>query len=101
MLLCLLCEAEGNAPLLGISNIALNFPFGEEEKVKSVGHSMTLAKDIDAPQEIRRFLLQLSEMVGRRARRYGVAGKTVSLYVRYADFFTSWGKQTTLRNHIT
>jgi DNA polymerase-4 len=75
-------------------------PVGREDDVKSVGHSMTLEKDIDRREDILRFLLQLSEMVGRRARRYGVAGRTVSLYVRYADFFTSWGKQTTLRNYI-
>jgi len=75
-------------------------PFGEEEDVKSVGHSSTLERDISDPLEIRRFLLQLSEMVGSRARRYGVSGRTVHLYVRYADFFSSWGKQTTLRNYI-
>jgi len=75
-------------------------PAGQEDDVKSVGHSMTLEKDIERRDDILRFLLQLSEMVGRRARRYGVAGRTVSLYVRYADFFTNWGKQTTLRDHI-
>jgi DNA polymerase-4 len=75
-------------------------PFGEEEDVKSVGHSRTLERDIDDPVEIRRFLLQLSEMVGNRARKYNVSGKTVHLYVRYADFFSSWGKQTTLKNYV-
>jgi len=75
-------------------------PFSAEDSVKSVGHSSTLDKDIHDPVEIRRFLLQLSEMVGRRARRYGVSGKTVHLYVRYADFFSSWGKQTTMPNYI-
>jgi len=33
-------------------------------------------------------------------RRYGVSGKTIHLYVRYADFFTSWRKQTALKNYI-
>jgi len=75
-------------------------PFGHEDPIKSVGHSSTLERDIDDPVEIKRFLLQLSEMVGSRARRYGVTGKTVSLYVRYADFFSSWGKQTTLKSYI-
>ena len=75
-------------------------PFGEEEEVKSVGHSRTLERDIDDPTEIRRFLLQLSEMVGSRARKYNVSGKTIHLYVRYADFFSSWGKQTTLKNYV-
>lgn len=75
-------------------------PHGEDDEVKSVGHSMTLDKDIDQREEILRFLLQLSEMVGRRARRYNVTGRTVTLYVRYADFFTSFGKQQTLVNDI-
>jgi len=60
----------------------------QEAEVKTVGHSMTLRKDILLREDIARFLLQLSEMVGRRARRYGVTGKTVTLTVRYADFST-------------
>ena len=75
-------------------------PVEEEEEVKSVGHSMTLRKDVSRRVDVLKYLLQLSEMVGRRARRYGVAGKTVTLYVRYADFFTSFGKQDTLHQHI-
>jgi len=67
----------------------------EDEKVKSVGHSMTLSQDISRREDILRYLLQLSEMVGRRARRYGVKGRTISLYIRYADFFTNVGKQET------
>ena len=47
----------------GIDNSPV-VPFGEEDDVKSVGHSSTLERDIDDPIEIRRFLLQLSEMVG-------------------------------------
>jgi DNA polymerase-4 len=83
----------------GIDNSPV-IAFGEEDDVKSVGHSSTLERDIEDPVEIRRFLLQLSEMVGSRTRRYGVSGKTIHLYVRYADFFSSWGKQTTLKNYI-
>ncbi|MBK5274979.1 MAG: DNA polymerase IV [Desulfuromonadales bacterium] len=76
-------------------------PHGEDDEVKSVGHSMTLTRDISAREDILRYLLQLSEMVGRRARRYGVSGRTVSLYVRYADFFSSFGKQETLKGYIS
>ncbi|HIJ96814.1 MAG TPA: DNA polymerase IV [Desulfuromonadales bacterium] len=83
----------------GIDNVPV-VSFGKEDDVKSVGHSSTLERDIDNPAEIRRFILQLSEMVGNRARRYNVSGKTIHLYVRYADFFSSWGKQTTLKNYI-
>ena len=67
-------------------------PDEEAEEVKSVGHSTTLEKDVTERSDIQRFLLQLSEMVGRRARRYQVAGKTVTLTVRYPDF-TTFSKQ--------
>ncbi len=60
----------------------------QETVVKTVGHSMTLQHDVSARDDIARFLLQLSEMVGRRARRYGVTGKTVTLTVRHTDFST-------------
>jgi DNA polymerase IV len=52
------------------------------------------------PVDILKYLLQLSEIAGRLARRYGVSGKTVNFYVRYADFYSSWGKQQTLPNPI-
>ncbi len=63
-------------------------PEERQPEIKTVGHSMTLKRDVHERAEIARFLLQLSEMVGRRARRYGVTGRTVTLTVRYADFST-------------
>ncbi len=83
----------------GIDDSAV-VPSEEAEEVKSVGHSMTLERDIEDRGEIRRLLLQLSEMVGRRARRYNVQGKTVNLSIRYADFDTWAGRQETLPNYI-
>jgi DNA polymerase-4 len=62
---------------------------------KSIGHSRTFPKDIGRREEIAPQLLRLSEMVGRRARRYGYKGRKVTLTVRYADFKT-FTKQTTL-----
>lgn len=75
-------------------------PAEDADEVKSVGHSMTLARDIEDRKEILKFLLQLSEMVGRRARRYNVWGKTVTLSIRYADFDTWVGRQETLKHFI-
>lgn len=69
-------------------------PDEEAEEVKSVGHSTTLERDITEPSEILRYLLQLSEMVGRRARKYKVAGRTITLTVRYADFSTFTRQQS-------
>jgi DNA polymerase-4 len=56
--------------------------------VKSIGHSLTLRKDLADRQALSRVLLQLAEMVGRRARRHGMSGRTVTLTIRYADFTT-------------
>lgn len=75
-------------------------PVEEEQQVKSVGHSMTLNRDVVARDDILRYVLQLAEMVGRRARRYDVAGRTVSLYVRFADFYTNLQKQMSLSRPI-
>lgn len=65
------------------------------EDAKSIGHSMTLPKDIYERKEIKAYLLLLSEMVGRRARRHGYMGRTISLVIRYPDFET-FSKQTTI-----
>jgi DNA polymerase-4 len=61
---------------------------GEEDEAKSVGHSMTLPGDLEDRGVIRGHILELSEMVGKRARRYGLKGRKVSLTVRYPDFYT-------------
>lgn len=63
-------------------------PSDYEEPIKSVGHSHTLRKDTHDRVEVKRYLLKLSEMVGRRLRQNGYSGRTVSLVIRYADFST-------------
>ena len=60
----------------GIDNRPV-IPIGSEQKVKSIGHSMTLKRDIYSRKEAYSYLLLLSEMVGRRARKEHYAG-TVS-----------------------
>lgn len=76
-------------------------PQEEADEVKSVGHSMTLQRDISSLEDISRYLLQLSEMVGRRARRYRVSGTTVTLTVRFADFYSGVSRQETLPGAIS
>lgn len=63
-------------------------PLGSEKEAKSVGHSMTLPKDVWRKSEIERHILKLSEMVGSRARRHGLKGTRVALTIRYPDFHT-------------
>jgi DNA polymerase-4 len=80
---------------IGICNRPL---YVHEEDPKSVGHSMTFSKDLSDMKEIDAEILRLSEMVGRRARRYGFIGRKVSLTIRYPDFET-FTKQTTLPDY--
>ncbi|MCX8027652.1 MAG: hypothetical protein N3A62_07370 [Thermodesulfovibrionales bacterium] len=60
----------------------------KEESPKSIGHSMTLPKDVHERDEIHMYLLHLTEMVCKRARAYGYKGRCVSLTVRLPDFVT-------------
>ena len=70
----------------------------KEEDPKSIGHSMTLEKNISNRKEIEMYMLKLSEMVGRRARKYGFLGERISLTIRYPDFET-FTRQATLPDH--
>lgn len=79
-----------------MGNGKLERPIGvAPSEPKSIGHSITLSKDIREREEITNCLLRLSEKVGRRARRYGHRGNTIILTVRYGDF-TTFAKQATL-----
>jgi len=55
---------------------------------RSVGAEQTFAVDIADVTAIRRELLRLAERVGRRARKAGMAGRTVAIKIRYEDFTT-------------
>ncbi|QWT25356.1 DNA polymerase IV [Subtercola sp. PAMC28395] len=55
---------------------------------KSVGHEITFEFDVFDVQKIRLELLRLSDQVAVRLRRAGLAGKTVALKLRFADFST-------------
>jgi DNA polymerase-4 len=63
-------------------------PIGDEPEAQSIGHSMTLERDVSRLDEIEHHLLELSERVGRRARRNRYGGNVVTLTIRYADFKT-------------
>jgi DNA polymerase-4 len=58
------------------------------EAVKSVSHEVTFDEDIDDPDHLGRVILSLGEKVGRRLRRNGLAGRTVTLKIRFASFET-------------
>lgn len=63
-------------------------PVEQEQRERSIGSDETFAYDIDDPEVIRRHLLALSERTAARIRKAGLAGRTVSIKVRFADFTT-------------
>ncbi|MDP8219212.1 MAG: DNA polymerase IV [Candidatus Theseobacter exili] len=74
-------------------------PTDKSLDAKSVGHSMTLPKDITSRQEIARKILLLTERVGRRMRRDGLSAKVVGITIRYNNFHT-FCRQKTLAKSV-
>ncbi len=62
---------------------------------KSESAECTLPADTDDKEVLRSWLLRHAERVGRRIRKQGLRGKTITLKIKYADF-TGFTKQTTL-----
>jgi DNA polymerase-4 len=61
---------------------------GPDEPDRSMGADETFGRDTDDPRVVRRELLRLAARVTRRMRSASVAGRTVTVRVRFADFTT-------------
>ena len=59
-----------------------------DREAKSISHETTFSEDIDDPEVLRTWLVELVEQVSRRIRRHGLKGRTVEIKVRFADFTT-------------
>lgn len=57
-----------------------------DEAARSIGAEETFAEDIAEAEVLEARLLEIAERVGRRLRRAGVVGHTVTLKIKYADF---------------
>lgn len=73
-------------------------PVVTESELKSVSHERTFAQDLTARADIEAAIDYLGSMVGRRCRRKGVAGHTVTLKLRYADLSTRSAQQALSAN---
>ena len=62
--------------------------FGTADPEHSMGAQETFGRDTDDREAVVREILRLADKVGRRMRVAGVAGRTVTLTVRFADFTT-------------
>jgi DNA polymerase-4 len=57
-----------------------------DDETKSISAETTFNSDISEPHELERILWSLSEKVSRRAKSSGLAGQTVTLKLKTADF---------------
>ena len=57
----------------------------EDEDAKSVSNEMSFAEDLATREDIEAAVQTMAKKVGRRLRRKGLTGRTVTLKVRYAD----------------
>jgi DNA polymerase-4 len=69
-------------------------PVHENEGVKSVSNERTFSTDIRRPEEVDAALSGLAAKVGSRLRKKGLAGRTVSVKVRFSDFSTRTLRKT-------
>jgi DNA polymerase-4 len=56
--------------------------------VKSIGHEETFPRDHHSLVSLRREAVRLSDAVGSRLRHHGLAGRTLTIKVRFSDFHT-------------
>lgn len=70
-------------------------PIDAPEETKSVSNERTFAKDLTERDDIDAALALLGESVGRRLRRRGLAGRTVTVKVKY-----SYGSGRTIQRRL-
>jgi DNA polymerase-4 len=59
-----------------------------DREAKSISHETTFQQNVDNPEVLHAWLVELVEQVARRLRRYELKGRTIDLKVRFADFRT-------------
>lgn len=69
-------------------------PVVSDRHAKSISHETTFGSDIFSIDNLVAWLLELSDQVARRMRRYDIVGKTVNLKIRFNNFETITRAQT-------
>jgi DNA polymerase-4 len=69
-------------------------PVEPARDIKSVGHEETYPQDRDDADDLHREVVRMADAVAGRLRAGGLAGRTVTLKVRFGDFATITRSQT-------
>ncbi len=70
-------------------------PVEPDRETKSIGAEETFPRDVYDPEVLRAEARRLAERVGQRLAEHGMAGRTVTIKVRYPDFQTITRSATT------
>ena len=70
-------------------------PISLEHEVKSISNEVTFARDLTDEAALKNAFRRLADQVGRRLRKASLAGTTIQVKLRWADFSTIT-RQTTL-----
>jgi DNA polymerase-4 len=70
-------------------------PVVPDAQPKSISHEETYPRDLHAVETLRREVVRQADAVAGRLRRHGVAGRTITLKVRFGDFRTITRSVTT------
>ena len=68
-------------------DIAPVMPVGYEIPVKSVGHGITCITDLVNDDEVCNVMQELSQDIGKRLRKYGLAARGVQISVRDKNLY--------------
>ncbi|HEY3142382.1 MAG TPA: DNA polymerase IV [Acidimicrobiales bacterium] len=74
--------------LSDLSHAVDSRPVVPDQRPKSVGYEETFPHDLTDQDELGREVVRMADAVALRLRRNGLAGRTVTLKVRYGDFRT-------------
>ncbi len=69
-------------------------PVEADREIKSVSHEETYPFDLDDRERLHREVVRMADAVAARLRAAGLAGRTVTLKIRYGDFRTITRSQT-------
>jgi DNA polymerase-4 len=59
-----------------------------DRETKSIGHEETYRHDLDEPDRLGHEVVRMADAVASRLRAAGLAGRTITIKVRFADFLT-------------
>jgi DNA polymerase IV len=74
-------------------------PVEPDQQPRSISHEETFAEDLDTHAALQVELVRMADAVARRARDHELAGRTVSIKVRFGDF-TTHTRSTTLAQAV-